>query len=84
VDWRPSSRVDYTERIKTERKKENVPNEPALRKKVLKILREKGGGRRPPPLSGGAGEGVPPLPSPVPFPPPKKQGEKGEEGEEGG
>jgi hypothetical protein len=36
--------VDYRERIKTERKNENVPNEPALHKKVIKILREKGGG----------------------------------------
>ena len=40
VDW-PSSRVDYTERRKTERKKENVSNEhyitgPTQREEVLR------------------------------------------------
>jgi len=66
----------------------------SLRKKVFcKILREKGGGLRPPPfVQGGAVQWFPPVPSPAPpspsprpLPcPPKKRGRRGEEGEEGG
>ena len=59
----------------------------SLRKKVFcKILREKGGGLRPPPfVQGGRCNGSPPVPCPpVPFPPPPKKGEKGEGGGGGG
>ena len=58
----------------------------SLRKKVFcKILREKGGGLRPPPfVQGGRCNGSPPSPPPLPFPPKKKKGEKGEGGGGGG
>ena len=71
MDWRPSSRVDYTERRKTERKKENVPNQPALRKKAIKIRRGGGGGGSPLPFPPKKKKGE------------KGDGEEGE-GEEGG
>ena len=64
----------------------------SLGKKVFcKILREKGGGLRPPPFCGGAVQWFPPVPSPPspppspsPPPPKKKKGEKGEGGGGGG
>jgi len=61
----------------------------SLGKKVFcKILREKGGGLRPPPfVQGGAVQWFPPVPSPAPpspSPPPKKRGKRGRRGRRGG